>query len=256
MNTQNRRFIFIDFENLRKVKFKKLEKVATKIFIFINADVDNIPAFLVYQVQKLGKDVKWITVENPNNNRMNYHMAFLMGKLHQKLHSDVEFAVLSNDKDFDPLVGFINSQNRSCIRVKRKKTEEERKPRRSNAPVYTERKPEGINIREDVPITNGLRNSLTTNGNYETAVAVEKVTIPSAIEQEYDRMVVEKTAQETMERLIRSGNRPAEVDTLKHYILLNNQELSIHGNIDQVIEQMELTNNIEVGEDGDVVYHF
>lgn len=135
MNTQNRRFIFIDFENLRKVKFKKLEKVATKIFIFINADVDNIPAFLVYQVQKLGKDVKWITVENPNNNRMNYHIAFLMGKLHQKLHLDVEFAVLSNDKDFDPLVGFINSQNRSCIRVKRKKNG--RKKKRKARKVFT-----------------------------------------------------------------------------------------------------------------------
>lgn len=257
MNTQNRRFIFIDFENLRKVKFKKLEKVATKIFIFINAEVDTIPAYLVYQIQKLGKDVKWVTVENPNNNRMNYHIAFLMGKLHQKLHSDVEFAVLSNDKDFDPLVGFINSQNRSCIRVKRKKTTEERKSRKAKAPVYTERKPEGINIREDAPITNGLRNGITANGNYEPAAAVtEKVTVPSAIEQEYDRMVIEKTAQETMDRLVRSGNRPAEVDTLKHYILLNNQELSIHGNIDQVIEQLELTNSIEVEEEGNVVYHF
>jgi hypothetical protein len=256
MNTQNRRFIFIDFENLRKIKFKKLEKVATKIFIFINADVEKIPAFLVYQIQKLGKDVKWITVENPNNNRMNYHMAFLMGKLHQKLHSDVEFAVLSNDKDFDPLVGFINAQNRNCIRVKRKKTAEERKTRRDKTPLFTERKPEGINIRQDVPITNGLVNGLATNGSYETAVVTEKVTAPSAIEIEYDRMVIEKTAQETMDRLIRSGNRPAEVDTLKHYILLNNQELSIHGNIEQVIEQLESTNSIEIEEEGHVIYHF
>ena len=252
MNTQNRRFIFIDFDNLRRVKFKKLEKVATKIFVFINADVEQIPAFLVYQVQKLGKNIKWVTVENPNNNRMNYHIAFLMGKLHQKLHSDVEFAVLSNDEDFDPLVTFINSQNRSCIRVQRKKTTEERKPDTSvAAPAKIERKPAGINIREEVAVTNGI----APNGNYDLVSAPEKKKTPSAIEIEYDRMVVEKTAQETMERLIRSGNRPAEVDTLKHYILLNNQELSIHGNIDQVIHQMELTNNIEV-EEGNVIYHF
>ena len=228
----------------------------TKIFIFINADVDNIPAFLVYQIQKLGKDVKWITVENPNNNRMNYHMAFLMGKLHQKLHSDVEFAVLSNDKDFDPLVGFINSQNRNCIRVKRKKTPEERSRKSTSKPVYTEPKPEGISIREDSPISNGI----TSNGNYELAVSgagasiTEKVTAPSAIEIEYDRMVIEKTAQETIDRLVRSGNRPAEVDTLKHYILLNNQELSIHGNIDQVIDQLVMMDHIEIEEDGTVVY--
>lgn len=104
-----------------------------------------------------------------------------------------------------------------------------------------------------------MGNGITSNGNYELAISgagvTEKVTTPSAIEIEYDRMVVEKTAEETIERLVRSGNRPAEVDTLKHYILLNNQELSIHGNIDQVIEQMELMNQIEVEEGGNVIYH-
>lgn len=253
MNTQNRRFIFIDFENLRKVKFKKLEKVATKIFVFINADVDNIPTFLVYQMQKLGNNVKWITVENPNNNRMNYHIAFLMGKLHQKMHSDVEFAVLSNDKDFDPLVGFINSQNRSCIRVKRKKTAAEKDVIPN--PILTERKPEGILIREDLAVTNGI-NSI---GHYELAMSgaevPEKVTAPSAIEIEYDRMVLEKAAEETVERLIRSGNRPADVDILKQYILLNNQELSIHGNIEQVVEHMQIRNHLDVEKSGKVIYH-
>jgi hypothetical protein len=123
--------------------------------------------------------------------------------------------------------------------------------------VSTDPKPEGINIREDAPIANGFRNGISANGDYEPATAVtEKVTVPSAIEQEYDRMVIEKTAQETMDRLVRSGNRPAEVDTLKHYILLNNQELSIHGNINQVIEQLELTNSIEIEEEGNVIYHF
>jgi len=250
MNTQNRRFVFIDFENLRKIKFKKLEKVATKIFVFIGDEVDNIPAFLVYQIQKLGKDVKWIVVENAKADKMNYHMAFLMGKLHQKLHADVEFAVLSNDKDFDPLVGFINSQGRSCIRVKRKKTKAERTVKQPevvesdfSSITYEE---EEEKIFSEVEYTNGHSHDIPT------ATPVP----PTAIEVEYDNMIAERTADETMKRLVRSGNRPAEVDTLKHYILLNNQELSVHGNIDKVIERMEASKNIEVQQGGNVIYHF
>ena len=241
MNTQHRRFIFIDFENLRKVKFKKLEKVATKIFVFVNAEITHIPSHLVFQMQKLGKDVKWIIVDKPVDNRMNYHIAFLMGKLHEKLHGDVEFAVLSNDNDFDPLISFINSQGRNCIRVKRKKTKEEKE----------------LDLLLDIELEPSVPNH--SNGQnivQEAPPAKEARQTVSIIETEYDKLLVEKTAEETIERLVRSGNRPAKVATLKHYILLHNQELSVHSNIDQVIQKMEENKGIEIAPEGHVRYHF
>jgi hypothetical protein len=45
MNTQTRRYLFIDYENLLQVKFKKLEKVASKIFIFVESTQETVPLF-------------------------------------------------------------------------------------------------------------------------------------------------------------------------------------------------------------------
>ncbi len=67
--------------------------------------------------------------------------------------------------------------------------------------------------------------------------------------------VIEKTAEETIQRLIRSGNRPAEVNTLKNYILLHNQELSLYGNVDRIIQKLEEDKEIEIMKE-DVIYHF
>jgi len=54
------RYVFIDFDNLKKVKFKKLEKVCDKLFILIDVNEKSIPFSLVMNIQRLGKGVKWI----------------------------------------------------------------------------------------------------------------------------------------------------------------------------------------------------
>jgi hypothetical protein len=220
---QSRRYIFVDFESLKKIKFKKLEKVCDKVFIFIDAKEDSLPLSLVRQMQRMGKSVKWVVIDGLNKTGPNYHVTFLMGKLHEKVNYDIEFAVLSNDLDFDPLINFINEQGRSCVRVKRK-----------------ENKPD-----EFVMSTERVESSI--NSDFQPK--------PSAIEREVDESLINETAQETINRLIRSGNRPAEISTLKNYILLHNQELSLSGNLDKIIRRMEVQNEIEI-KGQEVVYNF
>lgn len=229
MNTQTRRYVFIDYANLEAVKYKKLEKVATKMFVFIEARQDMIPLELVRQTQRAGKNLRWIVVKNTNDGRLNYHIAFIMGKLHQKLEEDVEFAVVSDDLDFDPLVSFINANGRSCIRVKRNREEQAFNAGEISID-FSEEIEEG-----DVPL-----NFFNDDEKYDVLVEDE---------------IISRTAEETVKRLIRSGNRPAEVDTLKNYILLHNQELSLHGHIDHIIEKMEEAKDIEISK-GDVIYNF
>lgn len=228
MNTQARRYIFIDFSNLQQVKYKKLEKVASRMFVFIEARQDKIPLALVRQTQRAGKNLRWVVVSNANEGRLNYHIAFIMGKLHQKLESDVEFAVVSNDADFDPLVSFINASGRSCIRVKRKK--EEIAHQRNSMPA-----PFDADDLDDLP--------LSFPGDEEKMDVL--------VEDE----IIGRTAEETVKRLIRSGNRPAEVATLKNYILLHNQELSLHGHIERIIHKMKEAKDIEIHK-GEVIYNF
>ncbi|MCP3930398.1 MAG: hypothetical protein GY705_15005 [Bacteroidetes bacterium] len=230
MKNPHRRFVFIDFYNLKNIKFKKLEKVCDRVFVFINSTQENVPFSLVSQMQKMGKGVKWLPIEVPEeDDSMNYHICFLMGKLHQRIEKDVEFAIISNDVAFDPLINFINSAERSCIRVKRKRNHEDDEHHLS------------ILTKEVVaePATSG--------GSRFTIVGQEE-----AITND----IIHKTAAETRRRLVNLKKRPAEVDSLREYILLHNQELSVYGNnIDKIVHLLQENNDIKV-EDSRVLYNF
>ena len=221
-----RRFVFIDFENLKKVKFKKLEKVCDRIFIFIDAKEKNIPFVLVQPIQRLGRAVKWIPVDKPINGNLDFHIAFLLGKFHQKINKQTEFAILSDNNSFDPLVSYINAQGRSCLRVRSKSV--------SNS------KPEPI-----------VQTKVEKTGKQSE----DKDQPPILMDAVYNNGIIESTADNTVQRLKRTGNRPVEVSMLRSYILLHNQELTKRGNVDQIIKQMEADKNIAIRK-GEVTYHF
>jgi hypothetical protein len=225
---QSRRYIFVDYESLKKIKFRKLEKVCDKVFVFIDSNEEHIPFSLVRQMQRMGNAVKWVTVDNLSQSGANYHITFLMGKLHEKVNYDIEFAVLSNDIEFDHLINFINSEGRSCVRVKRKDS-----------------KMEEYHVSPTAEPTEHIESSI--NSDFQPQ--------PMGGEREMGEELIEQTAQETINRLIRSGNRPAEVSTLKNYILLHNQELSMHGNLEKIIRRMEEKREIAI-KGHEVVYHF
>lgn len=243
MNTNIRRYVFLDFETLKRIKFKKLEKVCDKIFVFVGSATENIPFALVREMQKMGSSIKWVEVGAASPNDLNYHICFLMGKLHEKISSDVEFAILSNDTAFDPLVHFINSTGRNCLRIRQSVAEAvPAAPEVLENPRIELKKNEvepKINIEE---LSKSLFDDLTlelTNG-----VAVSD-----------NHVLIEETARETVERLMRSGNRPHSVAMLRSYILLHNQELSQHGNVDKIIESLESKDRILI-QNGDIEYHF
>lgn len=256
MNHQSRRYIFIDFENLKKVKFKKLERVCDKVFIFIDNKEESVPLSLVRQMQKMGRSIKWVSVDNLKEIGVNYHISFLMGKLHERVNYDIEFAVLSNDETFDPLVNFINNEGRSCVRVKRKASMNEREEE-DDMPFTP-----NIYVPVSQPATQAATQSTNNAASHLSVVSNVSATMSSdnndetfVMANELDDELIEETARETIKRLIRSGNRPAEVSTLRNYILLHNQELSLHGNLDKIIRRMERSKEIEI-QGQEVVYNF
>lgn len=244
MNTNIRRYVFLDFETLKRIKFKKLEKVCDKIFVFVGSATENIPFALVREMQKMGASIKWVEVGAASPNDLNYHICFLMGKLHEKISSEVEFAILSNDTAFDPLVHFINSTGRNCLRIRQSvadtptppDVEDVQSPRIDVKKTDIEPK---INIEE---LSKSLFDDLTLELTNGAAVSDNHV-------------LIEETARETVERLMRSGNRPHSVAMLRSYILLHNQELSQHGNVDKIIETLESKDRILI-QNGDIEYHF
>jgi hypothetical protein len=245
MNTNIRRYVFLDFETLKGIKFKKLEKVCDKIFVFVGSENESIPLTLVREMQKMGSAIKWIEASSASPSDLNFQICFLMGKLHEKISNDIEFAILSNDVAFDPLVHFINSTGRNCLRIRQSTAESSQtsditsggQPLRIDL-QKNEAEPK-VNIEE---LSKSLFDDLTielTNG--------------AAVTDNHG--LIEETARETVERLMRSGNRPHSVSMLRSYILLHNQELSQHGNVDKIIQSLQSKDSILIN-NGDIEYNF
>jgi PIN domain len=231
MNTPVRRYIFVDFDTLTRIKFKKIEKICDKVFVFISEEVTMIPFALVKDMQKMGNHVKWVslsTADLVDTDDMNYHICFFMGKLHEKIAGDIEFAVLSNDVSLDPLVRFINGSGRNCIRVKPNIVLDDA----SDAPNE-----------EKEQVQHSISNHSTT------------VTPEAETNGFVTGSLIDDTARETIRRLIRSGTRPTEIDDLKKYILFNHQEIGMNGNLEKIIRRLEASGDIVLKEEA-VVYNF
>jgi len=244
MANKHRRYVFIDYKNLQTVKFKQLRKVCDRVFVFVNADEINVPMPLVLQMQRMGKGVKWIPIKNPLDGKMNFHICFLMGLLHDRVDKDIEFAIFSNDKHFDSLLEYVDSKGRNAIRVKRKKNKSNRKSAKPVSPISDEIVEEAssrVNTEEEEEQL-ALKPMPQTTGSKLT-------------DHMSAHVIIEQTARQTVKRLIRSGNRPKELSSLKKYILLHNQEMTVQGNIDKIILHLQKTKEIQI-KNNEVNYNF
>jgi len=244
------RYVFISYEDLKDIKFKKLEKVCDRIYILINEGIENLPFKLVTRLQKLGKNAKWMQISEKED-ALGLSMAFLLGQMHEKMSKDIEFAILSNDKQYDSIISYLNGIGRACIRVKNKK---------KNIADFSN----GESISHVEPITDYDEDTIEvdiedssdapeTKPNYtlgNTALDILANTNGNEAAQG-----VKLAANETIKRLIRSGNRPSELSLLKSYISLHNQSESIDENIEEIIDHLASTNEIEIRED-EVIYNF
>lgn len=254
MTTHTRRYVFLDFDTLINIKFKKLEKVCDKIFVFVGFEITDVPFTLVRDMQRMGNAIKWVEVGATLTHDLNYHICFLMGKLHEKISGDVEFAILSNDTAFDPLVNFINSTGRSCVRIKN--TIEKSTP---PPPQKTDTTPplsmSSISDKNGSEVKQVSQSALDALNTRLFGEHISETDDEDKVQANGEHTLIEETARETVRRLVRSGNRPQNVTMLRNYILLHNQELSLHGDVDKIISRLKDSNDIELN-NGAVQYNF
>lgn len=208
MSSQNQRYVFTDYKNIRTIKFKKLEHICSKLFILIDASEEYIPLSLVRDIQKLGKAAKWITIHD-SDHTLDYHIIYLMGKLHHKINKNVEFAVLSENEELTSVLRHINSEKRRCIRIRIKsETVAAFTPEKNNT-LTDSKKPEEKKDDNKAPID-------VPQKKYYTA--------PNIILTEKEMLL--KAAHATIERLQLKNkeSRPFNRSTLLKYIEVNNEQ--------------------------------
>jgi len=240
-NEDYSRFIFIGFEDLKKIKFDKLQQVCDKVFVFVNKTEKAIPFVLVQGLQKLGESVQWVPVSGETTETTCPFLSFQLGLMHEQVEEDIEFAIISEDTAYDGIIEHLNGLGRSAVRATGQKGSEHKSDLDN---INWSKKEEEVIVKEAV-----LPQRDKTNG--ERLVEKPK---PSAVTPQ-SQQLSERIARETIKRLVMSGNRPAAIDALKSYILLQYNNADVNRNIDLIIRKLEKTKEIEV-KDKEVLYNF
>ena len=253
------RIIFIGFDDLRKIKFDKLEQVCDKVFVFVNKEEKAIPFVLVQQLQKLGESVQWIPVTGSNENNSCHFLSFHLGVAHEQMDEDIEFALISEDSEFDGIIMHLNELGRNAVRVTGNRERSEHSSDLNNI-NWSKKEAETIEVdqEDELPVTKEAviikeEVPVAKNGKTNGERFVEKPK-PSAVSPQ-SQQLSERIARETIKRLVMSGNRPAAIDALKSYILLQYNNVDVNRNIDLIIRKLEKTKEIEV-KNKEVVYNF
>lgn len=254
------RIIFIHINDLQKIRFSKLEQVCDQVYVFVNKAEKTIPLALVQQLQHLGESVKWVIIQSESETILANYFSFYMGRLHDQLELEIEFAVISENTQLDHLIQFINEKGRGCIRVTRNKEKAVSSDTDLNGITWSTQKEEAANTiataapapptPAPAPIENGTRKPISSSTVVSgSAVAKQQLTQNNAISLSH------KIAKETIKRLVLSGNRPAALKSLKSYILLQYNSDTVKQQLDTIIREMEKNNEIKV-QNEEVIYNF
>ena len=128
-----KKFLLVDFENVRCVDLSRLEE-CFQVAIFVGASQRTIPIELVAEAQKLGERMQWIRADGNGKNALDFFIAFELGRIMER-ESPLECIVLSGDKGFDPLLRHLNANGLKCRRVGSMK-ELDPKPAKRDDPNY------------------------------------------------------------------------------------------------------------------------
>ncbi len=123
-----RRFVFVHYDDLLEVRFRQLEKVTDKLYVFVPDTIEQVPMWLVRQMQDMGRDLTWVSVADADYDQAQLLLAYQIGSLHEKVDPGVEFAILSDSPSIDILVAHLQQMGRNCLRVKQRASGGEREP--------------------------------------------------------------------------------------------------------------------------------
>lgn len=190
-----------------------------------------IPASLVKKTHKLRKRLKWVYLKDDSQENMNFHWMFLLGKADAKADKEVEFMLLSNNDQLDSVIKRLNEGGRKTVRIplaEAKISKKEIAP----AKVVKETKEALVVLRPD-----------PKPAREEKVVVSEEETLNVSV-------------KETLKKLQSTGQRPENLETLKHYIhLFNTSPGNQRVSIDQILDHMEAQHEISIHQ-GLVTYNF
>jgi hypothetical protein len=108
-------FIFVDFENVQEVDLSPIAGQAVQVTLLLGKNQTKIDLELVKQIQQFGTQVKLIEVGGSGRNALDLTLACYLGRAIEQV-PEANFAIVSKDKDFAPMVAHLVAQKITVAR--------------------------------------------------------------------------------------------------------------------------------------------
>jgi hypothetical protein len=101
-------YVLIDFESVQVKSLALLRAEHFRIYIFLGPTNTKLPRDVVTAVQQLGDRARYVELESPGPNALDFHIAYYIGVLATQ-DPDGFFHVISKDTGFDPLIKHLKT---------------------------------------------------------------------------------------------------------------------------------------------------
>lgn len=101
--------MFVDFENVPNVDLRLIDGKSVKVTLLIGKNQKKLDLALVQQIQRQGPKVVLIEVGASGHNALDLTLGYYLGQA-VLTAPKARFHIVSNDKDFDPLVAHLDGQ--------------------------------------------------------------------------------------------------------------------------------------------------
>jgi len=108
MENITKRIILVDFENIQQLDFEHIDTTNTNLAIFVGKSQNKIPFALVEKAQAFGERLAWVKIAGDGKNNLDFHLAFELGRLCERMEQGIELIILSKDSGYDSLIRYIN----------------------------------------------------------------------------------------------------------------------------------------------------
>lgn len=109
-------FIFVDFENVQEIDLGLLREKPVHVTLLIGAKQTKVQTELLFQTHSLGRQVELVRVGASGRNALDLTLAMHLGRQIER-HPTALFAIVSRDKDFDPMITHLHAANVNVTRA-------------------------------------------------------------------------------------------------------------------------------------------
>jgi len=107
-------YIFLDYENIQDINIDIIDE-KVKTVVILEKNESKTPVDLLKEVQLFGNSIDWFQIETNGNNIALYSLLFLGYYILNQ--GNKEFIIYSKNKDYDPLIEYLQNKNINLKRI-------------------------------------------------------------------------------------------------------------------------------------------